>query len=147
MCWVVTTCSTVDGAPNYHPNSFNGPCEVASALEHQLQLGDAKIARYDTLEDDNWSQPRAFWEKVSCTLCMHSKCALYLQVLGEQERKNLVANIAGHLCNAQKFLQVRKSCNCHKQIQVQERAVENFTHVHADFGAALRAALAEKNTQ
>lgn len=70
------------------------------------------------------------------------------QVLGEQERKALVANIAGHLCNAQKFIQVCKSHireHC-EQMNTQERAVENFTHVHADFGAALRAALAEKGT-
>jgi hypothetical protein len=51
-------------------------------------------------------------------------------VLNEQARDRLVANIAGHLCNAQEF--------------IQQRAVRNFSQVHADFGKKLTKALAER---
>jgi catalase len=99
------------GMPNYHPNSFNGPKELESAVEHSLTLSNATVERYDNFDEDNFTQPRAFWEKV----------------LNDTTRKNLVDNIAGHLCNAQKF--------------IQDRAVNNFTQVHADFGKMLRAGL------
>ena len=51
-------------------------------------------------------------------------------MLTADARDRLVANIAGHLCNAQEF--------------IQQRAVRNFTQVHTDFGRALTKALEEK---
>jgi catalase len=104
------------GMPNYHPNSFNGPKECASAMEHSLTLSNATAQRYDNFDEDNFTQPRAFWEKV----------------LNDTTRKNLVDNIAGHLCNAQKF--------------IQDRAIGNFTQVHADFGKMLRTEVDKKNS-
>ncbi len=43
------------GYPNYFPNSFSGPENVAEALEPTFSVaGD--VARYNTADDDNFSQ-------------------------------------------------------------------------------------------
>jgi len=100
------------GAPNYHPNSFNGPIERANALESRFHVaGD--VQRYNTGDEDNFTQPGTFWRKV----------------MDEGARARLVANIAGHLKDAQAF--------------IQDRAVKNFSQVDADFGKRLRKALDE----
>ncbi|XP_071054089.1 catalase isoform X2 [Onthophagus taurus] len=93
------------GAPNYHPNSFAGPenCPRAKLLSPPIPVsGDAK--RYDTGDEDNFSQPRVFYQKT----------------LNEQERERLVSNIVGNLKNAADF--------------IQDRAVKNFSQVDATFG-------------
>uniref|UniRef100_A0AC35U122 Catalase domain-containing protein n=1 Tax=Rhabditophanes sp. KR3021 TaxID=114890 RepID=A0AC35U122_9BILA len=65
-------------APNYFPNSFNGPTQVDSANDSLFHVsGDAQ--RYDNGKDDNTSQPAAFWNKV----------------LKPEERVRLVKNMAG----------------------------------------------------
>ena len=50
-----------------------------------------EIGRFQSGDEDNFSQPREFWEKV----------------LNDKERTDLVSNIAGHLKNAQEFLRIR----------------------------------------
>ena len=51
------------GAPNYFPNSFNGPVDDHKHLEHRLKLsGD--VNRYDDGDEDNYSQVGDFWSKV-----------------------------------------------------------------------------------
>jgi catalase len=98
------------GYPNYFPNSFSGPDNVPDALESTFQVsGD--VARYNTADDDNITQVATFWDNV----------------LNEEERERLVQNIAGHLKNAQLF--------------IQDRVLENFTQVHAEYGRRLREAL------
>lgn len=78
------------GAPNYFPNSFNGPHECPSGVQSKFPLsGD--VVRQDTGDEDNYSQVDIFWRKV----------------LGPQERQRLVDNIAGHLKNAAEKIQVR----------------------------------------
>jgi catalase len=52
------------------------------------------------------------------------------QVLDEPARARLVDNIAGHLMNAECF--------------IQDRQVANFTKVNEDFGRRLRKALDDK---
>ena len=77
------------GYPNYFPNSFSGPTNAPAALESKFQVsGD--VARYNTADDDNFTQVTTFWQ----------------DVLSEEQRQRLVANIAGHLKSAQPFLQV-----------------------------------------
>jgi catalase len=99
-----------DGAPNYHPNSFSGPVERVGSLEHRFHCsGD--VERYNTQDDDNFTQPGNFWRKV----------------LDENHRNRLVDNIAGHLVHAKEF--------------IQERAVKNFGQVEPDFGRRLEKAL------
>lgn len=100
------------GAPNYHPNSFNGPetSKTARNLEPTFKIsGD--VYRYDTGDEDNFTQSRIFWNSV----------------LDESTRNRLVSNIASHLGNALEF--------------IQERAVHNFSQVSSDFGRKLNEAL------
>lgn len=95
-----------DGAPNYFPNSFNGPQDDARYKHHVIKTtGD--VARYNSADEDNFSQPAIFWSSV----------------LNAEEKERLVSNIAGHLSGASEF--------------IQKRAVDNFTKVHADFGKRL----------
>lgn len=98
------------GAPNYYPNSFSGPeeCRRARILQESKSLVSGDVARFSSGDtEDNFGQVTDFWNNV----------------LNAEERKRLVSNIAGHLGNASQF--------------IQERAVKNFTKVHADFGKQL----------
>uniref|UniRef100_A0A6M2DT65 Catalase n=1 Tax=Xenopsylla cheopis TaxID=163159 RepID=A0A6M2DT65_XENCH len=100
------------GAPNYFPNSFDGPkeCPRAGRLNPAYKIsGDVK--RIDSGDEDNFSQPAIFWSKV----------------LTPEERQRLVENIVGHLRNAAPF--------------IQQRAVKNFSQVNADFGRQLEQGL------
>jgi catalase len=100
------------GAPNYYPNSFNGPetSRRARALEPPFKVaGD--VDRIDNGDEDNFTQARIFWNSV----------------LDEPARKRLVDNLANHLVNAADF--------------IQERAVGNFAQVSKDFGKQLTQAL------
>merc|ERR1712071_351243 len=100
-------------SPNYYPNSFGGPQDNAKYTPHsQPASGDVK--KYNSADDDNFSQVAVFWTKV----------------LDESARDRLVDNIAGHLVNAESFLQAR--------------AIKNFGAVHSNFGAKLTASLATK---
>jgi len=95
-----------EGAPNYYPNSFNGPEDVPDVAASKFApTGD--IARYNSGDDDNFSQPSNFWKKT----------------LKTEERERLVQNIVDHLKNAADF--------------IQERTVKNFTQVDAEFGRKL----------
>ncbi|GAB5035736.1 catalase [Nannochloropsis oceanica] len=94
------------GAPNYFPNSFSGPAEDASqALHRDVGVGD--VARYNTADDDNFTQAGVF----------------YREVLDEGGRDRLTSNMAGHLVAAQDF--------------IQKRAIANFAAADRDYGARL----------
>jgi len=99
-----------EGAPNYFPNSFSGPLDHSSFVESQDTItGD--VGRYNTADDDNFSQVGTFWR----------------DVLTEEGKANLIANMAGHLQNAQDF--------------IQDRAVKNFGQCDPEYGRRLREAL------
>uniref|UniRef100_A0A6I8PBH7 Catalase n=1 Tax=Ornithorhynchus anatinus TaxID=9258 RepID=A0A6I8PBH7_ORNAN len=102
------------GAPNYFPNSFSGPENQPKALEHRYHVS-ADVQRFNSADEDNVTQVRDF----------------YTQVLNEEERKRLCENIAGHLKDAQLF--------------IQKRAVKNFTDVHPDYGSRIQALLDKYN--
>jgi len=91
------------GAPNYYPNSFSGPEQVPSA-EPPPYKASGDVMRYNTADDDNFTQPGIFWS----------------QTLNDAERERLVSNIVGHLKDTTDF--------------IQERAVKNFCQVNPDFG-------------
>ncbi|XP_072025965.1 catalase-like isoform X2 [Amphiura filiformis] len=98
------------GAPNYFPNSFSGPQDDAKYAQHVFPLaGD--VARYNTKDEDNFTQPGSFWR----------------DVLSQDDRTALVGNIAGHLKDAAEF--------------IQKRAVKNFGECDAEFGKRLDEAL------
>lgn len=119
-------------APNYYPNSFEGllylrnlkiyfladltfkiisfsgpePVQSARNLQCPYEVS-GEVYRYDSGDEDNFSQPRIFWNNI----------------LDDAGKKRLVSNIAGHLINAQPF--------------IQERAISNFSQVSVEFGKAL----------
>ncbi|XP_069101601.1 catalase-like [Argopecten irradians] len=95
-------------APNYFPNSFTGPQDDPKYLECPFKNSSGDVKRYETRDEDNFSQVTTFWNKV----------------LTAEERRRLVENIAGHLKDAQEFLQ--------------RRTVHNFTQVHPDFGGGIQ---------
>ena len=50
-------------APNYYPNSFSGPVDNTAKLECPIHIsGD--VQRYNTADDDNFTQVGTFWNKV-----------------------------------------------------------------------------------
>lgn len=83
----------VDGAPNYYPNSFNGPePDPTSADPATIVVGMAQRQPF-THPNDDFSQAGD----------------LYRHVMTDIDRAHLVENIASHLCNAQKRLQLRQT--------------------------------------
>lgn len=113
----MTVTDNQGGAPNYYPNSFSGPIEAlrASLLQPPFKVsGD--VYRYDSGNEDNFSQATDFW----------------YEVLDEEAQKRLVQNIADHLKDADEF--------------IQERAVANFTQVNREFGKMLVVALKSEYT-
>lgn len=105
------------GAPNYYPNSFEGPEPSQRVRDLQRPFNvSGDVYRYDSGAEDNYSQATTFWNNV----------------LDEDARKRLVSNISGHLINAQGF--------------IQERAISNFAQVSADFGRQLTEAINLKKT-
>ncbi|XP_020819557.1 catalase [Phascolarctos cinereus] len=104
------------GAPNYYPNSFGAPEDHSAVLEHCYQIsGD--VQRYNSLDEDNVTQVRTF----------------YNTVLNEAQRQRLCENIAGHLKDAQLF--------------IQKKAVKNFSDVDSDYGSRVQALLDKYNAQ
>lgn len=96
-----------NGAPNYYPNSFSGPKDQPVFKENSVTCSK-EAKRYNSSDDDNFSQVTTFWNKV----------------LSKEEQDRLVANIAGHIKQAQFF--------------IQERAVRNFSQVDPKFGTKLK---------
>ncbi|KAL5010218.1 hypothetical protein ScPMuIL_012523 [Solemya velum] len=91
------------GAPNYFPNSFSGPQDDTKFSESSFNItGDIK--RYNSADDDNFSQVGLFWRKALC----------------DGGRKRLAENIGNHLKDAAEF--------------IQKRAVALFTQCDAEYG-------------
>jgi len=95
------------GAPNYFPNSFSGPIDNPRHLECPFSVSGT-AQRYNTADDDNFTQVGTFYRKV----------------LKPDEKRRLVENIAGHLKDAQEFLQ--------------KRAVYNFSQADPEYGRAIQ---------
>jgi len=102
--------------PNYWPNSFINAKTHLNYKESSEKSVSGDVDRFDTSNDDNFSQVTDFWTKV----------------LKADEKDRLVNNIAGHLINAQPF--------------IQERAISNFEKVHNDFGNGIRLAIKKLKT-
>ncbi|XP_042227583.1 catalase-like [Homarus americanus] len=112
----MTVDSNQECAPNYYPNSFSGPCDCKSFGESKFTVqGD--VTRYNSEDEDNFTQAGIFYKKV----------------LNEEERHDLVENIANHLINAQEFLQ--------------ERAIKNFSQACPEYGAGIRTVLNKLKSQ
>lgn len=108
--------SNQSGDPNYYPSSFDNVkrvCEKERDAEHHYDL-NGKVGRWESGDEDNYSQPRVFWEKV----------------LDEAHRDRVVANIVDSLKMAAP--------------QIQEKCVKEFSKVHPDFGNSVRHSLCQE---
>lgn len=84
------------GAPNYWPNSFNGPSpDPVAGHANYAQAGKVyhvgEVHRYETGDDDNYSQAKLFFNKV----------------LDSNHQERLALNLAQHVMLAQEFIQLR----------------------------------------
>jgi len=80
------------GSPNYYPNSFGGPEPRPEVAEPPFKVsGKAARQKYIHPNDD-----------------FVQAGVLYRKVMTENDRKNLVGNIVGHLAGAQKRIQYRQ---------------------------------------
>ncbi|KAI4492159.1 hypothetical protein M0802_009965 [Mischocyttarus mexicanus] len=76
-----------NGAPNYFPNSFNGPRECPAVRPPPFSAtGD--IDRYEPVNEDDFGQATLFWRNV----------------LDANEKSRLVDNLVGSLRNASLFI-------------------------------------------
>ncbi|KAJ1851246.1 catalase A, partial [Coemansia sp. RSA 2703] len=102
--------------PNYEPNSFGGPAENQAARELDVHTRlDGLVGRHSyELTDADFEQPRALY-----------------RLLSDQERKDLVENIAGNIAKA--------------KLVFQRRIVEHLKRIDSDYGGRVEAILKEKN--
>ncbi|XP_076288856.1 catalase [Lasioglossum baleicum] len=78
------------GAPNYYPNSFNGPKECPAVRSPPFHVsGD--VDRYDPVDEDDFGQATTFWR----------------EVLDSDAKSRLVNNMVGSLRNASTFIAER----------------------------------------
>jgi catalase len=93
------------GAPNYFPNSFQGPAPAAVAGKwHSDTVSTGQIARVETGDEDNFTQVGNFFRRI----------------LTADERERLTDNIAGHLHQAQPF--------------IRKRVIQNLAAADASYG-------------
>lgn len=92
------------GAPNYFPNSFQGPQIMRSAQWHKDVVGSSRVERVETSNNDNFTQCGNFFRNV----------------LTADERERLTDNVAGHLCSAQPF--------------IRRRVIQNLSAVDPNYG-------------
>ncbi|CAM9137686.1 unnamed protein product [Chrysoparadoxa australica] len=99
--------SNQGAAPNYFPNSFSGPKPDAVGCPHIDTIQTADVARYNSADEDNFTQCGEF----------------YRNVLDAAAKERLTDNLAGNMAGAQEF--------------IYRRAIANFAAADAGMGAAL----------
>ncbi|OQR84492.1 catalase [Achlya hypogyna] len=109
----MTVTGNMGGAPNYFPNSAGGPSFLVGLAQATSKVPSARVMKYSTKDDDNFSQCGDFYRKV----------------LSEDARTRLVDNIAGNLVAAKPT--------------IQERAIANFTAADKEYGQRIATKIAE----
>ncbi|MDR2036594.1 MAG: catalase, partial [Bacteroidales bacterium] len=87
-----------ESAPNYYPNSFNGPVPDAGFAPPSLDIQGMAARHEYPLGDIDFVQTGE----------------MYSRVLSDYDKKNLVGNIVGHIKNAQKRIQLRQTALFYK---------------------------------
>ena len=87
-----------EAAPNYFPNSFNGPLPDATVAPPSLDVAGLAARHEFKLNDIDFEQAGA----------------LYSRVMSDYDRTNLVKNIVGHIKNAQERIQYRQTAIFYK---------------------------------
>jgi catalase len=107
-----------EGAPNYFPNSFQGPQPTPELAWHADKVAvNTEVKKYESGDDDNFTQCGIFFRKV----------------LKEDEKDRLTTNIAGSLAGAYDF--------------IQKRAIANFAAVDANYGRMIKEKVEKLNMQ
>ncbi|XP_017782613.1 PREDICTED: catalase-like [Nicrophorus vespilloides] len=105
----LNTVNSQGGAPNYHPNSFGGPNSDERAKKYyRTYKAEGVVERYDTKDDDNFTQARVFYQRV----------------LDEAAKTRLIDNIVTELKKANR--------------EIQLKTVANFTQVDASLGKRIK---------
>jgi catalase len=86
------------GAPNYYPNTFDGPQPDPAAAEPELALSGKMVRQAYNHPNDDFVQAGD----------------LYRKAMNAEDRAHLVSNIVGHLSHAQKRLQRRQTALFYK---------------------------------
>jgi len=86
------------GGPNYWPNSMGGPGPDITVAEPPIPLEGVAARHPQELTDDDFFQPGE----------------LFRRVMTDTDREHLIGNIVGHLCNAQKRIQLRQTALFYK---------------------------------
>lgn len=98
-------------AVNYEPNSFGGPVEDPKYAWHKFDV-TGQVGRFQLDHpNDHFEQPRDLWANV----------------FSDQDRTNLIKNLAGPLSQANR--------------EFQEAMVALFYKVHPDYGTRIAAAI------
>ncbi|KAL7689732.1 putative catalase hem-binding, catalase immune-responsive domain, catalase core [Plasmopara halstedii] len=100
----MTVIGNMHDAPNYYPNSKNGPSEDTTRRYCTHESDNTIVDKFSTYDDDNYSQVGE----------------LYRKTLNTAARERLTENIAGSLANASQDVQVR--------------AIANFTKCDPEYG-------------
>lgn len=85
-------------APNYYPNSFNGPTPDAKFTPPSIDVQGMAARHEYPLGDIDFVQAGA----------------LYSRAMSDYDRTNLISNIVGHIKNAQKRIQYRQTAIFYK---------------------------------
>lgn len=86
------------GAPNYYPNSFNGPEPDPQAKEAALKVSGTAARQPYIHPNDDFVQAGD----------------LYRKAMNDMDRDNLIGNIVGHLGNAELRIQLRQAAIFYK---------------------------------
>ena len=63
----MTVTNNQEGAPNYFPNSFNGPRSDRKFTEHRIKVS-ADVARWNSADEDNFTQVSRDLHNISLSL-------------------------------------------------------------------------------
>jgi len=107
---------TVDGnqggAPNYYPNTFGGPEQDAQFVESTYRVTVPEVSRFNSADDDNFTQPQALWDNV----------------LTQEEKEYMALNLAASMSPA--------------EARIQNTALGNFEQVSPELAQMIRENLA-----
>lgn len=96
------------GGPNYYPNSFDNKKEDVTQRASKWKLPSmVEVKRYDTTQDDNYSQVGRFLGDLCLTRGSLPQVHKFWENLAPYDKDHLIYNIAIHLSKAQSFIQER----------------------------------------
>lgn len=109
----MTVNSNGGSAPNYHPNSFNGPCaNSGSHAKREAFCECGEVDRVDSGTEDNFLLPKFYWDKY----------------VGPEERQRIIANMVAVFSSVDK--------------RVMRNVLNNIAYkVNKELGDKLKAAL------